>query len=131
MKTALIIRHVPVEGVAGFREPIEAAGYEVDRIDVDDPAFGSVDLREPDLLIMMGGPMGVYEQDVHPWISCQLRRLAQRAVGGVLVNLNGVEADFLRRAGKHPGAERAGHHLRAEAHAQRRTVRLQSHSKAA
>ena len=78
MKTALIIRHVPVEGVAGFREPIEAAGYEVDRIDVDDPAFGSVDLREPDLLIMMGGPMGVYEQDVHPWISCQLRRLAQR-----------------------------------------------------
>ena len=28
-KTALIIRHVPHEGVAGYREPIEAAGYHV------------------------------------------------------------------------------------------------------
>ncbi len=78
MKRALIIRHVPHEGVAGFREPIEAAGYHVDRIDVADPAFATLDLRKPDLLIMMGGPMGVYEQDRHPWIACQLRRLAVR-----------------------------------------------------
>ena len=77
-KTALIIRHVPYEGVAGYRAPIEAAGYEVDRIDVTDPAFATLDLRGPDLLIMMGGPMGVYEQDSYPWIGCQLRRLALR-----------------------------------------------------
>ncbi|MFC0204939.1 glutamine amidotransferase [Novosphingobium soli] len=78
MKTALIIRHVPHEGVAGYRQPIEDAGYAVSRIDVADPQFASLDLREPDLLIMMGGPMGVYEQDRHPWIACQLRRLALR-----------------------------------------------------
>jgi GMP synthase (glutamine-hydrolysing) len=77
-KSALIIRHVPHEGVAGFRAPIEAAGYGVSRIDVADPAFSGVDLREPDLLIMMGGPMGVYEQETYPWIACQLKRLAQR-----------------------------------------------------
>ena len=77
-KTALIIRHVPYEGVAGFRAPIEAAGYEVDRIDVSDPEFATLDLREHDLLIMIGGPMGVYEQDRHPWIACQLRRLKLR-----------------------------------------------------
>ena len=77
-RKALIIRHVPYEGVAGYREPIEAAGYHVDRIDVADPGFASLDLREPDLLIMMGGPMGVYEQDRHPWIACQLRRLQLR-----------------------------------------------------
>jgi len=78
MKRALIIRHVPHEGVAGYRTPIEAAGYAVDRIDVTDPAFPKVDLAEPDLLIMMGGPMGVYEQDRYPWIRCQMRRLALR-----------------------------------------------------
>lgn len=77
-KKALIIRHVPVEGVAGFRTPIEAAGYDVDRIDVCDPGFSSLDLREPDLLIMMGGPMSVYDHAEHPWIACQLRRLALR-----------------------------------------------------
>jgi GMP synthase (glutamine-hydrolysing) len=78
MKTALIIRHVPHEGVAAYREPIEAAGYQVDRIDVRDPGFSGLDLCAPDLVIMMGGPMGVYETAAHPWIACQLRRLARR-----------------------------------------------------
>lgn len=78
MKKALIIRHVPHEGIAAFRRPVEAAGYHIDRVDVTDPGFGAIDLREPDLLIMMGGPMAVYEQDRLPWIRCQLRRLALR-----------------------------------------------------
>jgi GMP synthase (glutamine-hydrolysing) len=78
MKRALIIRHVPVEGIAGFREPVEAAGYHIDRIDVTDPDFAALDLAEPDLLILMGGPMGVYEQDRHPWIADLLRQLARR-----------------------------------------------------
>jgi GMP synthase (glutamine-hydrolysing) len=80
VKKALIIRHVPYEGVAGFRQPIEEAGYHVDRIDVADPAFACLDLAEPDLLIMMGGPMGVYERAKHSWIACQLRRLAPRLI---------------------------------------------------
>lgn len=77
-RRALIIRHVPHEGVAGYRLPIEEAGYAIERIDVTDPGFSSLDLCEPDLLIMMGGPMAVYEQEQHPWITCQLRRLARR-----------------------------------------------------
>jgi GMP synthase (glutamine-hydrolysing) len=78
MKRALIIRHTPYEGVAGFRQPIEAAGYAIDRIDVTDPAFARLDLVAPDLLVMMGGPMGVYEREAHPWIACEITRLAER-----------------------------------------------------
>lgn len=73
---------MPHEGLAGYREPIEAADYALDRIDVDDRNFGALDLCAPDLLIMMGGPMGMYEQDIHPWIPCQMRRLAQRLEAG-------------------------------------------------
>ncbi|SDD85955.1 GMP synthase (glutamine-hydrolysing) [Sphingomonas sp. YR710] len=78
MKTALVIRHTPFEGIAGFRAPVEAAGYVIDRIDVTDPAFPHIDFDEPDLVVMMGGPMGVYETDAHPWISCEITRLARR-----------------------------------------------------
>ncbi|SNS10249.1 GMP synthase (glutamine-hydrolysing) [Sphingomonas laterariae] len=78
MKRALVIRHVPVEGVAGFRAAIEAAGYAVDRIDVTDARFPETDLIAPDLVVMMGGPMGVYETDRYPWIACQVRRLGLR-----------------------------------------------------
>lgn len=78
MKTALIIRHTPFEGIAGFRAPIEAAGYAIERIDVTDPAFQTVDLVAPDLVAMMGGPMGVYETEAHPWIPCEIKRLGMR-----------------------------------------------------
>ncbi|MCP3729591.1 glutamine amidotransferase [Sphingomonas sp. MG17] len=78
MKKGLIIRHTPYEGIAGFRAPVEAAGYDLDRIDVTDPAFSTVNFNSPDLLILMGGPMGVYERDAHPWIDCEVDRLASR-----------------------------------------------------
>ena len=77
MKTALVIRHTPVEGVAGFRAPIEAAGYAIDRIDVTDPAFPDQDFISPDLLVMMGGPMAVYERAEHPWIAHEIERIAR------------------------------------------------------
>lgn len=78
MKQGLIIRHTPYEGIAGFRAPVEAAGYALDRIDVTDAAFHSVNFNTPDLLILMGGPMGVYERAAYPWIDCELDRLASR-----------------------------------------------------
>lgn len=78
MKTALVIRHTPVEGIAGFRAPIEAAGYAIDRIDVTDPAFPDQDFIAPDLLVMMGGPMAVYERALNPWIAHEIERIAER-----------------------------------------------------
>jgi GMP synthase (glutamine-hydrolysing) len=78
LKTALVIRHTPYEGIAGFRAPVEAAGYAIDRIDVTDPGFPDCDFIAPDLLVMMGGPMGVYERAAHPWIAHEIERLAER-----------------------------------------------------
>ncbi len=83
MKRALIIRHVPYEGVAGFRQPIEQAGFAIDRVDVTDPAFPQTDFLSPDLVVMMGGPMGVYEQAANPWIACEIARLAGRLRRGL------------------------------------------------
>lgn len=78
MKSALVIRHVPYEGIAGFRAPVEEAGYVIDRVDVTDPEFANVDFDEPDLVVMMGGPMGVYETERYPWLGCEIARLARR-----------------------------------------------------
>ena len=78
MKTALVIRHTPCEGIAGFRDPIEAAGFAIDRIDVTDPSFPDQDFIAPDLLVMMGGPMAVYERAHHPWIRHEIERIAER-----------------------------------------------------
>jgi len=110
MVSGLIIRHVPYEGIAGFREPLEAAGYALDRIDVGDEAFSSIDFLSPDLLVLMGGPMGVYERAEHPWIDCEIVRLAERiACGlptlGVCLGAQMIAAAMGAEVRKGPGPE--------------------------
>lgn len=78
MKRALIVRHTPFEGAAGFRLPIEQAGYEFNRINISDPGFATLDWLEPDLVVVMGGPMGVYERAAYPWIDGEVIGIAMR-----------------------------------------------------
>ena len=83
MRQALIVRHTSYEGAAGFRVPIEAAAYGFARIDVLDPAFGTADFLAPDLLVLMGGPMGVYDRDRLGWIDGEIARIAERLAAGL------------------------------------------------
>ena len=82
MKHALIVRHTPFEGAAGFRLPIEQAGYQFARVNVSDPEFSTLDWLEPDLVVVMGGPMGVYQRDLYPWIEGEVTGLALRIAAG-------------------------------------------------
>ena len=81
-KTGLIVRHTPFEGIAGFREPVEAAGYQLERIDVSCESFAAIDFEGPDLLLLMGGPMGVYEIDAHPWLAPEIEAVRHRIGAG-------------------------------------------------
>jgi GMP synthase (glutamine-hydrolysing) len=78
MKTALVVRHVVHEGIAGYREPIEAAGYEVTRVPACTTDFAALDILSPDLLVVMGGPMGVYETGHHPWLTAEIAAIRER-----------------------------------------------------
>ena len=82
MKRCVVLRHVEYEGIAGYRAPIEAAGYVVDRVAawcVDHAGFDPV---APDLLVVMGGPMGVYDTADHPWIVPEVNAIAARIAAG-------------------------------------------------
>jgi len=82
MKRALIVRHTPFEGAAGFRLPIEQAGYDFHRINVSDPEFPAFDWLDPDLVVVMGGPMGVYEREAYSWIDGEIIGIALRIAAG-------------------------------------------------
>ena len=77
-RRALVIRHTPWEDIAGFGPPIEGAGYRLEPVDVDDPAFAALDFDQFDLVIPLGGPMGVYQRERYPWIDGEIARLSQR-----------------------------------------------------
>lgn len=75
---ALVVHHVAHEGLAAFAGPLGERGYAVEHVFADDADFAAVDFLEPDLLVLLGGPMGVYEREAHPWIEGELGRIAMR-----------------------------------------------------
>lgn len=109
MKRATVIRHVKNEGIAGYRAPIEAAGYAIEALPICTADFATVDLIAPDLLVVMGGPMGVYEADRFPWITLEVaairKRLeANRPTLGVCLGSQMIAAALGERV--YPGAAR-------------------------
>ncbi|MBN8807762.1 MAG: glutamine amidotransferase [Sphingomonas sp.] len=110
MKRALVIRHVDHEGIAGYREPVEAAGYEIERVAAHHAGCAKLDILAPDLVVVMGGPMGVYDNDRFPWLDDEIavlrRRIAaDRPTLGVCLGSQLIAAAMGARVRKGPARE--------------------------
>ncbi len=72
MPTALVLQHVAVEGPAALGDVLTQRGVELRpvRIFAGEPVPTTL---EADALIVMGGPMGVYESDRYPHLTDELR----------------------------------------------------------
>lgn len=78
MPIALVIQHEEYEGLAGFEQPLIERGYRIDKVNVRDPHFDTLCFLDADLLVVMGGPMGVYEVERYPWMNHEIIRVAER-----------------------------------------------------
>ncbi len=63
----LVFQHLPEEDPGGLGPLLVDAGYELTAVELD---HGEIipDLTEFDLLLVMGGPMDVWQEDAHPWL---------------------------------------------------------------
>lgn len=61
-----VIRHVPYEGPGAIADWAEARGHELTIVDAAVGEFP--DPGSFDLLVVMGGPMGVYDVAKYPWL---------------------------------------------------------------
>jgi GMP synthase-like glutamine amidotransferase len=66
----LVFQHVPVEHPGVFRELWRENGHEWCTVELD---AGQVipDLNDFDLLVAMGGPMDVWQEDLYPWLGSE------------------------------------------------------------
>lgn len=78
MPSALVIQHVAVEGPGALGEALRARGVTLRpvRVFAGDPVPACCDAEA---LVVMGGPMGVYEDDRHPHLRDE-RRLIESAL---------------------------------------------------
>lgn len=77
-KIAAILRHVHFEDLGVFEQPLFGAGYEISYHDVGRHDFSILDPIEPDLIIVLGAPVGVYEEDKYPFLGDETRLLKRR-----------------------------------------------------
>jgi GMP synthase (glutamine-hydrolysing) len=74
---ACVVRHVAFENLGTFAPVLAGAGFDLSMMDA-----GVDDVFEPivrsDLVVVLGGPIGVYEQDRYPFLVDELRALGRR-----------------------------------------------------
>jgi GMP synthase (glutamine-hydrolysing) len=81
-KTCLAVRHVAFEDLGLLGPLISARGYDVRYHDAGIDCFEAQTLIGPDLVVVLGGPIGVYEQNTYPFIAGEIAAVAARLAAG-------------------------------------------------
>ncbi|MGB5062149.1 MAG: glutamine amidotransferase [Candidatus Competibacter sp.] len=82
MKTVLAIRHVAFEDLDAFAPVLTERGYAVRYLEAGYDDLTTLNPSADDLLVILGGPIGVYEDDAYPFIHDELRVLRARLDAG-------------------------------------------------
>jgi len=78
IKQCLAVRHVAFEDLGLLGPLVAARGYGVRFHDAGIQSFHSKTLLEPELVVVLGGPIGVYEQETYPFIADEIAAVAAR-----------------------------------------------------
>lgn len=81
-KTALALRHVHFEDLGHFADTLTEAGYDIRYSDVGDADFCAGDPQASDLLVILGGPIGVYD-DRYPFLNAERAFIRARLESGL------------------------------------------------
>lgn len=77
-RTAIAMRHVHFEDLGLFEPVLKEAGYDVRYHDVGVAPLRALDPLAPDLLVVLGGPVSVYETDDYPFLGVERQMLQTR-----------------------------------------------------
>ena len=78
MKIALVIRHLAFEDLGLFQPVIESAGYQVRYLEAGMDDLTWIDPLHADLLIVLGGPISVNNEQDYPFIEDEINLLKAR-----------------------------------------------------
>jgi GMP synthase (glutamine-hydrolysing) len=75
---ALVLSHVAFEDLGTLEAPLRARGFEIETVDAATAGFPLRDAESCDLLVVLGGPIGVYDQQDYPFLTDEIACIGQR-----------------------------------------------------
>ncbi|HEV2135301.1 MAG TPA: glutamine amidotransferase [Terracidiphilus sp.] len=75
---AVVFTHLPFENLGTLEPRLAERGFGIRRIDVTTARFPLPQALECDLLVIMGGPIGVYDAPAYPFLTAELDCIRQR-----------------------------------------------------
>lgn len=78
MGRCVAIRHVAFEDLGCFRPSLDALGFESTYIEAATGDLAGLDALAPDLMVVLGGPIGAYQDDCYPFLADELRLIEAR-----------------------------------------------------
>jgi GMP synthase (glutamine-hydrolysing) len=75
---AVAIRHVAFEDLGNLADVLQEHGFEITYLDAGLDDLAEVDALAPDLMVVLGAPIGAYEENVYPFLVDEMRLLEER-----------------------------------------------------
>jgi len=67
-RRALVLSHVSFEDIGSLDVPLLERGFDIETVDVATACFPLQQAESCDLLVVLGGPIGVYDQQNYPFL---------------------------------------------------------------
>jgi GMP synthase (glutamine-hydrolysing) len=77
-RRALVLSHLAFEDLGSLEAPLRKRGFDIETVDVATTHFPLQQADDCDLLVVLGGPIGVYERDDYPFLTDEIDCIAQR-----------------------------------------------------
>jgi GMP synthase (glutamine-hydrolysing) len=81
-RRCLVYRHVAFEDLGTFGRELRDAGYEIGYREMGVDPADRMEASKADLLVVLGGPIGVYETGTYPFLSDEIAAIAARLDAG-------------------------------------------------
>ena len=78
MKSAVAIRHLCFEDLGTLGPLLERRGYKLRIYDASLEAFDAAEMETCDLVVVLGAPIGAFDEGVYPFLKEELRVVEQR-----------------------------------------------------
>lgn len=83
MKNAVVFRHVSFEDLGTLDAVLERHGYRLSYLDATLDDLSASVVQEPDLLVVLGGPIGVYDEESYPFLTEERNAIRRRLEKGL------------------------------------------------